>query len=121
MIQSVIWLIDTDVANDPCSTANTAVPAEFAGCLVAQRFIGNAGHNKPTWNANIRSYCTKSASGWVTGSIGFSWHGVFRRNIRRNLLQLGCRFRLLFVLENPYNRIYIMVSLPTVTAASGCK
>ena len=34
--------IDIDVANDPCSTANTAVPAEFAGLLAVERFIGNA-------------------------------------------------------------------------------
>jgi hypothetical protein len=37
--------IDSDVANDPNSTANTAVPAEFAGVLAAERFIGSAGLN----------------------------------------------------------------------------
>ncbi len=36
---------DTDVANDPWLTANTAVPAEFAGRLAAERFIGDVGHN----------------------------------------------------------------------------
>jgi len=38
--------IDTDVANDPCSAANAAVPAGFAGSLAAEGFIGKAGHNR---------------------------------------------------------------------------
>jgi hypothetical protein len=37
--------IDSDAVNDPNSTANTAVPAEFAGFFTAERFIGNLGHN----------------------------------------------------------------------------
>jgi hypothetical protein len=37
--------LDTDVTNDPDSAANTAVSAEFAGVLVAKRFIGSAGLN----------------------------------------------------------------------------
>jgi hypothetical protein len=41
--------IDSDVANDPDSTANTAVPAEFAGVLAADRFIGSAGLNRNDW------------------------------------------------------------------------
>jgi S1-C subfamily serine protease len=41
------WLIDADVANDPRSIANTAVPAESAGQLAAERFFGNARPNKP--------------------------------------------------------------------------
>ena len=32
--------IDSAVANDPCSTASTAVPAEFAGQSAGPRFIG---------------------------------------------------------------------------------
>ncbi|MBN2579679.1 MAG: hypothetical protein JXB10_11875 [Pirellulales bacterium] len=39
-------VIDADAANDRGSTANTAVPAEFAGFLAVERFIGNAGLNK---------------------------------------------------------------------------
>jgi hypothetical protein len=38
-------IIDSDAANDPNSTANTAVPAEFAGVLAAEEFIGSAGPN----------------------------------------------------------------------------
>jgi hypothetical protein len=34
-------LIDSEVANDLHSTANTAVPAGFAGLLPAERFISN--------------------------------------------------------------------------------
>jgi len=41
-------VIDTDIANDPCSTANMAVPAEFAGQWAAERFIGKVGRNKVT-------------------------------------------------------------------------
>jgi RNA polymerase sigma-70 factor, ECF subfamily len=37
---------DTDVVNDPCSTANAAVPAGFAGSLAADWFIGNVGRNR---------------------------------------------------------------------------
>ena len=38
-------MMDTDVAKDPCSTANTAWPAAFAGPLIAKRFLGNVGRN----------------------------------------------------------------------------
>ncbi len=40
-------IIDADVANDPDSTANTAVPAEFAGFSAVERFIGYLGRNRP--------------------------------------------------------------------------
>jgi hypothetical protein len=33
--------IDSEAANDPHSTANTAVPAGLAGLPSAERFIGN--------------------------------------------------------------------------------
>jgi hypothetical protein len=39
-------LIDSDVVNDPDFTANTAVPAEFAGSLAGERFIGHLGRNQ---------------------------------------------------------------------------
>jgi len=39
-------IIDTDIVNDSCSTANTAVPAKFAGLPAAKRFVGNVGCNK---------------------------------------------------------------------------
>jgi len=42
----VRYVIDVDVANDPCSAANAAVPAEFAGQLAVERFIGNVGRNR---------------------------------------------------------------------------
>ncbi len=41
-----IHILMFDVANDPYSAANTAVPAEFASRLAVERFICNAGHNK---------------------------------------------------------------------------
>jgi hypothetical protein len=36
-----LTLIDSEVANDPHSTANAAVPAGFAGLPPAERFISN--------------------------------------------------------------------------------
>jgi hypothetical protein len=39
-------IIDSDVVNDRFSTANTAVPAEFAGFLAVERFINNLGRNR---------------------------------------------------------------------------
>ena len=41
-------LIDSEVANDPDVTANTAVPAGFAAPLPAERFIGCAALNSCT-------------------------------------------------------------------------
>jgi hypothetical protein len=35
-----LLFFDSEVARDPDSTANTAVPAEFAAVLTAERFIG---------------------------------------------------------------------------------
>ena len=36
----ILALIDADVADDPDFTANTAVPAEFAGFSAVERFLG---------------------------------------------------------------------------------
>ncbi|MBN2580475.1 MAG: hypothetical protein JXB10_15935, partial [Pirellulales bacterium] len=49
LLLRVFAFIDADAAHDRSSTANTAVPAEFAGLLAAERFIGNAGLNKVFW------------------------------------------------------------------------
>jgi hypothetical protein len=38
-----LTLVDIDVVNNSDSAANTAVPAEFAGVLAAERSVGNAG------------------------------------------------------------------------------
>jgi hypothetical protein len=43
-------VIDVDVANDPYSAANTAVPAEFAGFVAVERFISHVGCNKISLN-----------------------------------------------------------------------
>ncbi len=45
-IFSLEAIIDADIVNDSCSTANAAVPAEFAGLPAAKRFVGNVGCNK---------------------------------------------------------------------------
>jgi hypothetical protein len=43
-------IIDSEVANDPHSTANAAVPAGFAGLLPAERFISNLEINRAQAN-----------------------------------------------------------------------
>jgi hypothetical protein len=44
-IPVLLVFIDSDVFNDPCATANAAVPAGFAGFPAAKRFINNADLN----------------------------------------------------------------------------
>jgi hypothetical protein len=49
--RSQVWFgwedaIDSEVANDPHSTANAAVPAGFAGLPPAERFISNLEINR---------------------------------------------------------------------------
>jgi hypothetical protein len=39
-------IIDSDAVNDPCSIANTAVPAEFARCLLGLRLIMSHGASR---------------------------------------------------------------------------
>jgi hypothetical protein len=41
-----VRFIASDIANGWHLTANTAVPAEFAGTLAAERFLGNVGRNR---------------------------------------------------------------------------
>jgi hypothetical protein len=41
-----IQVIDANIANDSDSTANTSVPAEFAGFPAVEWFISNVGLNK---------------------------------------------------------------------------
>jgi hypothetical protein len=57
-----IGIIGSDIANGRCSTANTAVPAEFAGKLAAERFIGNAGRNSPYPSYRVRAAWRKKPS-----------------------------------------------------------
>lgn len=45
---SLYELVDSDAAKDPSSITSTAVPAEFAASLDAERFTGSPGHNKAT-------------------------------------------------------------------------
>ena len=49
--------IDSDVANEPYSAANTAVPAEFASHLSVEWFIDNIGRNRGTFTPKV---CKKS-------------------------------------------------------------
>jgi hypothetical protein len=44
----VCLTIDADIANGLNSTANTSVPAEFAGFPAVERFISNVGLNNET-------------------------------------------------------------------------
>jgi hypothetical protein len=46
MTAAPVHFLASDIANGWPWTANTAVPAEFAGRLAAERFIGNAGRNR---------------------------------------------------------------------------
>ena len=77
--------IDTDIANDPCSTANMAVPAEFAGQWVAERFIGKAGRNRELWNMSMGtrfySLCGEYADKcWMIGAAAAVFFGAKWRN-----------------------------------------
>jgi prepilin-type N-terminal cleavage/methylation domain-containing protein/prepilin-type processing-associated H-X9-DG protein len=53
MKTEITMIIDSDVANDPRSTANAAVPAWFAGLPLAERFISGLGINRRTQKPRI--------------------------------------------------------------------
>jgi polysaccharide biosynthesis protein PslE len=62
---AILNVVDSDAANDPDFTANTAVPAESAGVPAAERFIGSAGLTSDPNTASDDAVSEQPASGWI--------------------------------------------------------
>ena len=82
--------IDSDVANDPYSAANTAVPAEFASRLAVERFICNVGRNNVDSLTFIDNPAAAPVRNWFSGRMLLCL-AMTRRGSKWNLREGNCR------------------------------